>query len=218
MSGRARHRPLWPDYRALGLSERHVPELIAACRTHKIDAAHTGKRATDGNCHAWRALGQIATPEALDFLTAVLERVWVDNEYCDLVFDDDSQRMEELGPILSQAGEAAVDRMLRVMKRPGDLFTRDAAAHALSCIAHKHPELRPRVLHEIVGELENPENDEQMTTAFAGILVSMRAVEAAGALGRQFDNGRIETSTLGHWELVRADLGLTTHFAEEPGP
>jgi hypothetical protein len=201
---------LWPDYRQLGIGERHVPELIAACRTDKFAVAHMGDLITEGNAHAWRALGQIATPEALDFLTSVLERMWDDHAYSDLLFDDDADRMDELGPILSQAGEAAVDRMVRVMNGPGSVFTRDAAGLALACIAHKHPELRARALREIVAQLENPNNDEEMTTAWLGVLIPMRAVEAAGAIERQFSAGRIDSSSYGDWKMVRAELGLTT--------
>src|SRR5688500_14994100 len=77
-------RRTWPDYRNLGLEERHVPALIRMATDPVLYAGAERDPARWAPVHAWRALGQLRATAAAEPLLALLEResegLWVYDE------------------------------------------------------------------------------------------------------------------------------------------
>ncbi|HET7234470.1 MAG TPA: hypothetical protein VFJ16_30940 [Longimicrobium sp.] len=77
-------RRTWPDYRHLGLTERHVPGLIQIATDPELHAEGRMDRESWAPVHAWRALAQLGATTAVTPLLALLERqhanLWVYDE------------------------------------------------------------------------------------------------------------------------------------------
>lgn len=67
-------RRTWPDYRTLGLEDRHVPALVRMATDDALHQAEERDPAVWAPVHAWRALAQLRAPAAAEPLLGLLER------------------------------------------------------------------------------------------------------------------------------------------------
>jgi len=197
----------WDDYRDLGFSAAHIPELIHILDTTSElwDEAGQDDRIEWAPIHAWRALAQLGAVEALPAMLRLLEK----EGDSDWVTEDIPQAAARLGP-------AAVEDLRDLLCSPGnDDWARIGAARALQLIAEQHPERRgdlpgrPDCIAALCAGLELFEqNDETVNGFIISYLADANAPETAGLVERAFQSGRVDLSIMGDYEEFQIAVGL----------
>jgi hypothetical protein len=191
--------PRWRDYRQLGIGPGHVPDLVRMVCDPELNHALQDDARVCAPLHAWRALGQLAAPEAAAPLVQALVQL----------ADDDFAR-EELPKVLGMIGAASVEPVAAVVADPAAAEeTRLSAAGALGEIATQHPELRERCVEVLMRQLERwAEQPEALNGFLIHVLAELGAVQAAPLMQEVFDAERAEIMIRGEWSDVQVALGL----------
>ena len=72
----------WLDYASLGITSEHIPALIQlATDSRYLDDASEGSEGW-APIHAWRALGQLKSVEAVEPLLGLLRRIEENDVWC----------------------------------------------------------------------------------------------------------------------------------------
>lgn len=195
----------WLDYRALGITDEHVPLLIDVMRDERLswDSFQEGEDEARywAPVHAWRALGQLRPEQAVDPLLTHLVR-----------HQEDDWAMEEIPEVLGTIGVAALvpvaDALARAATESESALV-PVLATALKEIAHRHPPLRDRAVGLLIGQLiEWAEQSGEVNAWLVSALLDLRAVESAGVIQAAFEAGDVDESINGDWEDVQVGLGL----------
>ncbi len=138
-------RRTWPDYRHLGLTDRHAAALIGIATDPALHEAEEKDPAGWAPVHAWRALGPLGDPGPSTPLLALLERetenAWVS---------------EELPAVLGMIGPAALSgATLLLFDEALDEAVRIAAARVVAEVAHEYPERRDEGVAVLTKQLED---------------------------------------------------------------
>jgi hypothetical protein len=189
----------WRDYRQMGLGPEHVPDLIRMASDPELNYADQDDPRVYAPLHAWRALGQLAAPEAAGPLAQLLVQL-----------PDDDGANEELPQVLGMVGAAAVDPAVGVLANPVlEEGTRISAGTALEEIGKRHPDLRGRCVAMLMRQLElYAKQPEGLNGFLIHDLVELGAVEAAPLMQAVFEAERADIMIRGDWEDVQVDLGL----------
>jgi hypothetical protein len=189
----------WRDYGQMGIGPGHVPHLIRMVCDPDLNHADQDDPRVYAPLHAWRALGQLAAPEAAGPLVQALVQL-----------PDDDFANEELPKVLGMIGAASVEPVVAVVADPAIAEeTRISAAGALEEIAGQHPELRERCVEVLMRQLERwAEQPEALNGFLIHHLVELGAVEAAPLMQEVFEAERAEIMIRGDWEDVQMALGL----------
>lgn len=203
------HADEWRDYRQMGIAPGHVPDLIRMVRDPALNHADDDDPRVYAPLHAWRALGQLAAPEAAAPLAQVLVQL-----------PDDDFANEELPEVLGMIGAASIQPVAAVLADPGiDERTRISAAGALDEIAKRDPELRDRCVEVLMRQLQGwAEQSEGLNGFLIDYLVELRTAEAAPLMRAAFEAGLADPSIRGDWEDVQIDLGLLDERLTPPRP
>jgi len=192
-------RRQWPDYRHLGLTDRHVSALIGIATDPALHAAGEKDRAAWAPVHAWRALAQLGATQAVAPLLALLgretESAWVH---------------DEVPAVLGMIGPAALTgaTLLLFDEDRGEPL-RVAAARVIADVAHEHPERRDEAVAVLAKQLEDWAHQGPTLNAFlVGYLAELDAGDAAPAMEAAFAAGAVDLSVNGDWEDVRIAMGL----------
>lgn len=94
------------DYLALGLGPDHVPDLCRMILDEDLRWADSESAEVWSAVHAWRALAQIGSPDAIDALLALMERI---DDY------DDDWTMTELPDVFAAIGPVALPALTRFL-------------------------------------------------------------------------------------------------------
>jgi hypothetical protein len=196
-------RRTWPDYRHLGLLERHVPALVRMATDPALHTAEERDPAGWAPVHAWRALAQLGADEAAAPLLALLEReienLWV---------------FEEVPAVLGMIGPPALPSATLLLfdeEKPEPV--RVAAMRAISNVGLEHPERRDEAVALLAKQLEDhAHQDPEFNALLVAELLELEAKEAAPVIEAAFAAGRVDVSVAGDWGDVQVALGL----AEEP--
>ena len=187
------------DYRVLGLTEEHVPELLRMAADRALSRPGTPPAQRYARVHAWNALGQLADPRAAEPLAALLAEEYRD----DVAF-------ETLPAVLGQIGAVALPELRALLADPsadGDL--RIAAADAIAEVGHAHPDARGEVVEALAWQLRSyAEQSEFLNGFLIGHLADLQAVEAAPVMQAAFEAGAVDELVRGDWEDVQVQLGL----------
>lgn len=192
------HQRAWHDYAGMGITARHVPDLLRIASDPELNEAPFDDPRVYAPLHAWRALGLLRAPEAAVPLAELLVR-----------YDDDTAR-EDLPRVLGMIGAPAVEPVRAVLADDSaELFARVAAAHALEQIGQQHSALRDRVVGLLIDQLIDwPEQDATLNAFLIDYLVELGASEAAPLMEAAFDAHAVDESVRGDREDVMVDLSL----------
>lgn len=190
----------WPDYREMGLTEEHVPELVRMATDEGLNDAPGDTPEVWAPLHAWRTLGQLRAEAAVEPLLSLLH----ESE------DDDDWARGELPVVLGMIGRAAVPALSAYLADPAHpLWTRIGAADALHSIAEEDETVREEVVGILRGQLEKWWRHDEVLNAFLiSGLVDLGVTEAAPLMEQAFEAGRVDLMMRGDWENVQVDLGL----------
>lgn len=193
------HQP-WRDYPAeLGLDARHLPELLRMVADPELHGADPEAAEVYAPVHAWRAIGQMRTPEAAAPLAAWMGTV-----------KDDDWAFAELPQVFGLIGAPALAPLAQVLADgDADGDARWIAARALGRVAEAAPGTRDEVVALLAAPLraDSPESD-LLNAVLVDTLLDLRAVEAAPAIQRALEDGLVNPDVVGDWEDVQVELGL----------
>lgn len=189
----------WRDYLQMGIGPGHVPDLLRMAADPELNHADQDDPRVYAPLHAWRALGQLAAPEAAVPLADLLVQL-----------PDDDFANEDLPEVLGMIGAASVEPVTAVLADPAiEERTRISAARALEEIGRRHPELRERCVEVLMRQLErHAEQTEGLNGFLIHDLVELGAVEAAPLMEAAFQADHADVMIRGDWEDVQVDLGL----------
>lgn len=199
----------WRDYLQMGFGPRHVPELILMACDPGLNNADEDDPHAFAPLHAWRALGQLAAPEAAAPLVDLLVRL-----------PEDDFANEELPEVLGMIGAAALEPAAAALANTShEERTRVSAANALEEVGKRHPELRDRCVALLMCQLEEwPAQSEWLNGVLIDYLVELHATDAAPLMQAAFEAGRADEMIRGDWEDVQIDLGLLEERLTPPRP
>jgi hypothetical protein len=189
------------DYLALGLGPDHVPELCRMVLDKDLWWADSDTAEVWSAVHAWRALAQIGSPDAIESLLEVMGRI---DEY------DDDWTMEELPDVFAAIGPVAIPPLIKFLAdNEQDLWSRVTCVACFEKMAEKHPETRQECIDIVTGQLKRfQRQDETLNGFLISALTDFEAVDVAPLMQRAFDAGRVDWSVAGDWEDVQIELGL----------
>jgi hypothetical protein len=195
----------WPDYRALGISDEHVPALIELLLDERIAwPAYTEGEVEaqySAHLHAWRALGQLGAEAAVEPL---LRRLALEG--------DGDVANDEIPRVLAMIGPAALgpvrDALPGAAAEPQP-WTAVSLSQALKEIATAHPQARDEAVAAITSQLQSwRDQDLYINTFLISNLLDLKAVEAAHVIEAALAGRVVDTSVTGDWEDVQVELGL----------
>ncbi|HEU0298094.1 MAG TPA: hypothetical protein VFR37_01540 [Longimicrobium sp.] len=205
-------RRTWPDYRTLGLEDRHVPALIRMATDAALLDAPERDPGSWAPIHAWRALGQLEAQEAAGPLLALLEQR-----------NDDGWVQKELPDILGMIGPAALHAAtLLLFDEEKDEALRMDAGAVITNVAMQHPERRDEAVAVLVKQLEDWRYQSRDLNGFLiAELVALRESGAAPLMEAAYAAGAVAPTGYRSWDEVRAVLGLippgTTPHPDDDG-
>jgi hypothetical protein len=212
-------RRTWPDYRHLGLTRRHVPDLVRMATDPAFDALPERAREVWAPVHAWRALGQLEAAEAVGPLWSLLDRA----ESLDFAFT-------EIPLVLGMIGPAALpEATLRLFDDTRGERAREAAMAVLSSVGLEHPDRRDEAAAILAKQLEDWRHQSPETNALLiAHLLDLHDVAAAPLMDAAFAAGAVDATVCGSWLDAQVELGLVDEAEldrgaffpapDEPGP
>ena len=201
-------RRVWPDYRLLGLEERHVPALVRMAADPAAYQAQ-GSAAVWAPVHAWRALGQMEAAAAAGPLLEVLER----ERHNSWVYD-------EVPAVLGMIGAPALPgATLLLFDEARDDDLRGDAARVISQVAHQYPERRDECAAVLATQLGDWAHQGPVLNAcLVGELAELEQADAAPLMQAAFEAGAVDLSVSGDWEDVQVQMGLLEERLTPPPP
>jgi hypothetical protein len=200
-------RRTWPDYRTLGLEDRHVPALIRMATDPALHAAEERDPAGWAPVHAWRALAQLGAPAAAEPLLKLLS----ERMESDWVYDEVPLVLGLIGPSALHAAT------LLLFDEGGEDPLRIAAAGVITRVGLEHPDRADEAGAVLAKQLEDWRHQSRWLNAnlIAG-LAQLGGTEAAPLMEAAFAAGSVDLDVYGDWEDVQIDLGLLTERTTPP--
>jgi len=118
--------------------------------------------------------------------------------------------MEELPEVYGLIGPAAIPALSAYMAdKSHGVDSRTNASLGLLKIAEMHPEAREESVAALTRQLESAqENPDELNAFIIDSLLHLKAVETAPVIERAFATDSVDTSIIGGWDDVQAELGL----------
>lgn len=192
-------RRVWPDYRTLGLEDRHVPALIRMATDPALHAREARSNQRMAPVHAWRALGELEAAAAVEPLLALLRREkqseWVANE---------------IPAVLGMIGAPALSgATLLLFDEAEDDEVRIIAADAITAVAFHHPDRRDEAVAVLAKQLEDwSVQSHRLNGYLVTALLELEAVDTAPLMEAAYAANAVDLSVAGSWENAQVDLGL----------
>jgi len=187
----------WINYWSLDIVSDHVPDLLRILDAAQGLAARRGP-AFWAPVHAWRALAQMATPDAVGPLLRLIRQ----ND------EVDDWMLEELPHVFGMLGAPALPGVASYLAEPGlDVDRALLISHAVMEIGVRNPRERDGCVAVLTGRLEKAEEYEPtVNAAIILALLGLGAVEAEPLIERAYALGRVDETGVGGLEQVRAFL------------
>lgn len=200
-------RRTWPDYRMLGLEDRHVPALIRMAVDPALHAAAERDPAGWAPVHAWRALGQLGATEAAGPLVLLLQRE-MQSEWV----------LAEVPAVLGMIGPAVFPgATLLLFDEAADETVRIAMARAIADVGLEYPERRDEAAALLVKQLEDwADQGRRLNAYLISALIDLQETEAAPLMEAAYGAKAVDLAVNGDWEDARVDLGLLTERITPP--
>lgn len=200
-------RRRWPDYRTLGLEERHAPALVRMATDPALHVGAERGAAAWAPVHAWRALAQLGASSAAEPLLALLER------------EEESEWVQaEIPSVLGMIGPAALPGATLLLfdeQRPDPL--RMTAAVTIANVAAEHPDRRAEAAALLSTQLGDWAHQGRLLNAvLIDELVALGETAAAPVMEAAFAANAVRTDVCGDWQDAQVGLGLLAERTSPP--
>lgn len=157
--------------------------------------------------HAWRALGQLGDPRAIEPLVGMFDTL------C-----DDDWATEELPLVLGMLGQNAIGTLTDFLDDYSHAeYARMIAIGALEEIAKRYPSTTKDVITIITDYLDDPDPSAAgLSGSAVGALITLEARESIDTLRRLYSSGNVDIFACGDIEDVEMELGLRTERSTPP--
>lgn len=193
----------YPDYLALGFTDKHIPELIRLMQDEfdDYDENDASKTCWAAPVHAWRTLAQLKAEAAIPVFLSLLYEI--DEKDNDLA-------CEEFPELLAMIGPVAIPKLQRYLhNEQHGLYARVTAAHALKKIANSHPEARLSCIECLEKTLLfYRSNDENLNGLLISYLVDLQSIESLPLIRKVFAENCVDLQIVGDREDVEISLGV----------
>jgi hypothetical protein len=193
----------WPNYAAFGITTEHIPELIRIIQEVEAFWPDEELEADEISApiHAWRALGQLKTQQAIQPLMALIEK----NEEL-----ESDWVMEEIPEVMGMIGSVCIPALRAYLLTPGrKTWACVTCSHCLAEIGKQHPDSWADCVAALQAGLEQfSENDETINAFLISYLADLRAVEAVPLVERAYQADVVDQSVMGDFEEFQIALGL----------
>lgn len=196
----------WMDYQSLGLSRNDIPSLIAMATDHELYRLDAEASEGWAPIHAWRALGQLRSIEAVDPLL----------QYAKEYIDHDGWwdwMAVELPRIFAMIGEELLPNLAIVVHdRTRPAWVRVIAVEGLEKLAEQSDSQSSVYQQSVQIFLEEvnhfAENDPDFNGFLIGTLAKLRVMEAVPLIEQAFASGKVDEMISGDWGEIQVKLGL----------
>lgn len=192
---------IWPNYRTLGLTENHIPELITMLTDETLHNADLGSNEVWAPLHAWRVLGQLQAVEAIPALLGQLFRI---DE------NGDDWMSDELPEVFAFIGPSAIPGLTQYLADSKcSLFARICAANSLALIGEDYPENCEDCISALEGQLKQYFfNDFTLNGFIVSYLLDLEAVETLPTIRKAFRDECVDLTVAGDCEDVEIVFGV----------
>ena len=196
-----RNRENWPDYKQCGVGRDDIDDLLNLVTDEALHGAPAEGNEVWVPLHAWRALGQLADPRAIEPLIGTFDSLW-----------EDDWALAELPVVVAMLGQDGIRPLTEFLNdRIHAEFARAMAVDALEGIAEREPFIRDQVVTIITEYLARPdENAQGLNGCAVNTLITLKATESIDTLRRLYESGNVDLSACGDIEQVEIELGLRT--------
>jgi hypothetical protein len=197
----------WPDYTQYGFNAQDVEDLLALVTDSSLNTAPGDSNEVWAPLHAWRALGQLGDPRAIEPIIGMFDTL------C-----EDDWALDELPVVLAMLGPEAIGPLTDFLNnRTHAEFARGMAVSALDEIAQHDPASRDSVVRIITDYLEYPDPDTSSLNGWAvSSLITLEARESIETLRRLYQGGNVDLFACGDIEDVEIELGLREQRTTPP--
>ena len=197
--GEIQHDAPWHDYLAHGLTPADVPGLLTLVADSALQHADYDSHEIWVPNHAWRALGQIGSNQAIEPLLMLLEQTFVEDVWA----------VEELPVVMAMIGSDAIEPLARYLcNNSHSEEARMMVAESLKSVAEATPSSCEQVVATLVNYLANPDKHQP---ALNGIVVccllDLNARGAIEPIRELYASGVVDISYAGDLEDVEIALG-----------
>jgi hypothetical protein len=191
----------WPDYLQYGLRPEHLPDLLALITDESLENAAPDSPEVWASLHAWRAIGQLRSPEAVEPLVGLLDEL-----------EDWDYWNEEVPYSFGMIGPAALPALAAFFRDPSHkMYARVTAGHAIAAIGRMHPEARAESVAILTeGLAAYAENDPSFNALVSTMLLDLEAVEALPVIKEVYDADAADVAVMGDFEDVEIAFGVRT--------
>lgn len=194
-------RSEWPDYvRRYGLTQEDAPELARMVADEALSNSDSQSAEVWAPLHAWRALAQLGSAEAVGPVLELLQRIDAHND--DWVADEAPRVLGMLGPVSLEPTAAYLEN-----PDHGE-WARFAAARALMEIGTRHPEARAACVNLLARQLARCEDLPSLNGGIVSELLDLSAVEALPVMREAYERGVVDPFVVGDLEEVEITLGV----------
>jgi hypothetical protein len=186
------------DYLALGIGREHVADLLRML--NDSDLFQTDPEWYAQN-HAWRALGQLRAPEAIEPLLDLLGENVESDDWSDWIFED-------LPPVLGQFGPQLIPRVVDRLDRQKPRMAQEYARVIME-VGKQHLEARPEAVSQLRRLLETASTNDPTLNAFLiSNLIDLKATDAWLAIERAYATDNVDLSIQGGPDQAKFYMGL----------
>jgi hypothetical protein len=198
--GDCRNLRKWPDYRDIGITEEHIPELIRMLTDDALNSAKGDSPEVWAPAHAWRALGQLKAVEALDSLLGMFAGI----------DKGDDCAGEELPYVMEMIGSPALPKLSEYLQDDNNgEFARVAAAHSISLVGKREGDSQKECIQILSSQLTKyRENDTSLNAFLISYLTDLEASESIELIREAFAHDRVDLIVMGDFEDVEIEMGL----------
>jgi hypothetical protein len=189
----------WRDYRALGLSEEDIPQLIRMATDAGLHEGDPNSDEVWAPVHAWRALAQFAATEAAEPLMELA------GEY-----PYDEGVAEELPHVFGVLGPETLSKLTAYLN-DGDqnAQARACVANCIEQIGQRHSEAREQCKQILCDALANHRVQPSDLNGFLVMgLVDLRAPEHLHVIRSAYSDQSVDTAIMGDLEDAEIELGV----------
>lgn len=188
----------WPSYQALGITPAHIPALIAIAVDKSLLTIEDESDSRGwAPVHAWRALGQLRSQEAIEPLLRLFHEI-KDNDWV----------IEELPDVFALIGPPAFDPLARYLANESyPVYSRLVAATGLMEMGLAFPEVRDQSVSVLSAQLQGfAGNTPGMNGVLIAHLVELGAVEKSDLILTVFTDGQVDRFIVGDWRDIQVRL------------
>lgn len=190
----------WLDYREMGITTEHIPELIRISTDPDLLWAPSDSKRVWAPIHAWRALGELRAEAAIEPLLTFFDDV-----------EEDDWVSEELPQVFGLIGPSALPALTAYLADPeNDEQARIIACEALFGIAQFYPDARPRVAELLTRQLMRFADQPEGLNGFLIFrLASLRFTRAESLMRLAFKLRKVDEFVTGTPEMIYQQLHET---------